>query len=539
MRVRGRSVETAALAGSAPRGRHPEEDERFGEALLASEKERAEHTHVVAALESALEGRCESIQIAPEPRLRRLFGIQHLETSIRGRLLGDPGGAGIGVLELVEELHPTPAVGGVPRAAALAWQRRCEGLDRGWYAAPIGWLDLAGGGDFSVALRSALISADEAGAGLARAALRRRGSGGGVRTDARAGGNAHQAARAAGAAHGDLSVSTPLAFEAEPSAVYTFVGRFFEALSEAGIAHVVASPGSRSTPLTIGASRAQDLRLWISLDERAAAFFALGLALESGRPAAVVCTSGTAAANYLPAVVEAHYARVPLLLLTADRPPELRDWGAGQTIEQAGLFGRYPRWAAELPPPASGEDALRYAAALASRAVAHSVGRSPGPVHLNWPLREPLAPPNERGADKTRHPSRSAPRVSGSRAVASSADVAELVDGVRRLRSGVICCGPLRAESSRAQALARFARAAGWPLLADPASGLRAGAQVTGAPILDTGDVLPRAARFAAAAQPEFVLRVGAPPVSKAQRQWIEASSPARGVVARRGRAVG
>ncbi|MEM9174342.1 MAG: isochorismate synthase [Myxococcota bacterium] len=149
----GAEVSTAALAGSAPRGRHPDEDRRLGEGLLASAKERAEHGHVVEAIRDVLAERTEALDVPETPVLRRLFGIQHLETPIQGRLRAEHRD----VVALVEALHPTPAVGGVPARAARDWLRRVEGLDRGWYASPIGWLDLTGGGDFRVALRSALI----------------------------------------------------------------------------------------------------------------------------------------------------------------------------------------------------------------------------------------------------------------------------------------------------------------------------------------------------------------------------------------------
>lgn len=155
IRVNGRDVRTAALAGSAPRGRHPDEDRVFAEALCASEKEREEHRHVVDAIRDALESECDALEVPAEPSLRVLFGIQHLETSIQGALKSGPKGKDI--LGLVERLHPTPAVGGVPRERAERWLVQNEGLDRGWYASPIGWLDLEGGGDFRVALRSALI----------------------------------------------------------------------------------------------------------------------------------------------------------------------------------------------------------------------------------------------------------------------------------------------------------------------------------------------------------------------------------------------
>lgn len=158
VRVEGRNVVTAALAGSAPRGRDPEEDRVFAEKLVASQKENEEHAHVVDAIRAVLAPRCDELEISETPRLRPLFGIQHLETSVRGRLAETgPGQKTVDILEVVEALHPTPAVCGVPVEAAKSWLRRFEGLERGWYAAPVGWLDLCGGGDFRVALRSALI----------------------------------------------------------------------------------------------------------------------------------------------------------------------------------------------------------------------------------------------------------------------------------------------------------------------------------------------------------------------------------------------
>lgn len=322
------------------------------------------------------------------------------------------------------------------------------------------------------------------------------------------------------------------AFEADPDAVYAYVARFFASLAAAGVEHVVLSPGSRSTPLAICAERCPTLRTWIELDERAAAFFALGIAKATGKPAALVCTSGTAAANYLPAIVEAHHARVPLVVLTADRPSELRDFGAGQTIEQPGLYGRLPRWCVEVPIPETGRDALRHAEILAARAVEMAAARPAGAVHLNWPLREPLAPrARSLAAADAANASASAngagaTRFSRAALVAAPEDVDELVALVSRSERGVVCCGPMDADARLASALAAFSTHAGWPIFADPASQLRRGAWTRGAAILDAGDLLARAPGFSAAHPPEVVIRIGDPPVSKAQRLWLEAAAP-------------
>lgn len=315
-------------------------------------------------------------------------------------------------------------------------------------------------------------------------------------------------------------------FEADPEAVYAYASRFFASLAAAGVGHVVISPGSRSTPLAIAAERCPALRTWIELDERAAGFFALGLGKATRVPAALVCTSGTAAANYLPAVVEAHHARVPLLVFTADRPSELRDFGAGQTIEQTGLYGRHPRWSVEVPIPEAGEGALRHAEILAARAVERAVGRPAGAVHLNWPLREPLAPP-ARAAGVDEAIARPPLRFTRAQPAADPADVDELVALVLRCERGVVCAGPMDADERLAAALARFAARAGWPIFADPASQLRRGPWLPDAPVLDGGDLLARAPGFTARHAPEVVIRIGDPPVSKAQRLWLEAAAPA------------
>lgn len=328
-----------------------------------------------------------------------------------------------------------------------------------------------------------------------------------------------------------------------PNETYAFAAAFFEELGRAGVRHVCVSPGSRSTPLAALAARQPLLRCWSHVDERSGAFFALGLARATRAPVALVCTSGTAAANFLPAVVESHYARIPLLLLTADRPPELRDWDAGQTIDQLKLFGSHVRWFAELPVPEAGAALLRYARSLACRAVAESRGhaaRAAGPVHLNWPLREPLEPaPARDGASRDwgqGDPSASEGRSLGLSYTTTDYGVVrpapELVEELRALAvaqpRGVIACGPSDRGAEYASAVTELARAAGWPVLADPASQLRCGAHTaSGAPVIANTEFLLRDGAFAEAHAPEVVLRLGATPVSKAFRLWLERRPPA------------
>ena len=179
-----------------------------------------------------------------------------------------------------------------------------------------------------------------------------------------------------------------------------------DGLARAGVRDACVTPGSRSTPLTIALAEQDVVRPWLHLDERSSAYFALGLARASGRPVAVVCTSGTAAANFHPAVVEAELSRVPLILCTADRPPRLRHVGAPQTIDQVGLFSRSVRLERDLPTPGGADAPPALFAESASEAVRVSLAPLPGPVHLNLPFEEPLI---ESPADPPPPPPRSPP----------------------------------------------------------------------------------------------------------------------------------
>jgi 2-succinyl-5-enolpyruvyl-6-hydroxy-3-cyclohexene-1-carboxylate synthase len=238
----------------------------------------------------------------------------------------------------------------------------------------------------------------------------------------------------------------------------------------------------------------------------------------------VACTSGTAAAQLAPAVIEAHEARVPLLVLTADRPPELREVGAGQTIDQIKLYGSAAKWFFEVGNHEATGERLHWARALACRAYWTALDGEPGAVHLNWPLREPLVPDAPLPADDSGRPgglpwtSRrpASPRL-------EEGPLAELAGVIGAHPRGVIVAGRHEADDELATATKALAERAGYPLLADPLSGARAGPAA-----IAHYDILLRDARFAAGCAPELVLRIGDLPTSKPLRQWLAAATNSR-----------
>ncbi len=289
-----------------------------------------------------------------------------------------------------------------------------------------------------------------------------------------------------------------------------------------GVRHVCISPGGRSTPLAAALARSP-LRAWVVTDERASAFFALGLAQASGTAVALVCTSGTAVANYAPAVAEAAHAEIPLLVLTADRPAEFRDCGAAQAIRQDGIFGRHCKWTHEAATPAEGVDLHDYWRSLACRAHARAVEGPAGPVHLNLPLREPLVADDPSAAvPGGRADGRPWVRVARAKQQLPDEDAERLArafDG----RRGCIVAGP-RTQATGADAIAQLALHLGWPILADPLSGLRHGTHPAFDLVVDGYDVFLRDARLARDLEPEVVLRFGALPTSKPLQRWLAAT---------------
>jgi 2-succinyl-5-enolpyruvyl-6-hydroxy-3-cyclohexene-1-carboxylate synthase len=291
---------------------------------------------------------------------------------------------------------------------------------------------------------------------------------------------------------------------------YLLLRAFCDELARCGLEHACTSPGSRNTPILLSLVREPRIRTWSHIDERCSAFFALGAAKAGGRPVAVTCTSGTAAANYLPAVVEARHARVPLIVLTADRPPELRDVGAGQAIDQLKLYGDAVKWFVEVGVDTASADSLRWIRQLACRAYWTAASGRPGPVHLNFPLREPLVLDGPLPEDP-------APGRAGGRPWVQLAPAPAVLGAAEQLPArGLVIAGREERDPRIGEAAARCAERLGYPLLADPLSGARHGGTSVA-----TYDVLLREPGFTARLAPEAVVRVGDLPTSKPLRAWL------------------
>lgn len=297
-----------------------------------------------------------------------------------------------------------------------------------------------------------------------------------------------------------------------------------ETLARLGLRHAVISPGSRSTPLTFAFAAHPEIEAISVLDERSAAFFALGLAKQRQRPVALVCTSGTAGANYFPAVIEARESGVPLLIITADRPPEMRACGSGQTIDQQKLFGSQVNFFHELAVPEADVSRLRYLRQMVAHAGDRTLQPFTGPVHLNAPFRDPLPPIADGLADKLAHGldwESFFTRVIPAGPTGTLLEIPPLAADVH----GLIVAGPAQPadEVAYAAQVGEIARRLGWPLLADGLSPLRNHA-ASAAHLVTCYDAILRNVNAAERLRPETVLCLGAWPTSKVLRSWLEAA---------------
>ena len=306
-----------------------------------------------------------------------------------------------------------------------------------------------------------------------------------------------------------------------------------ETLIRSGVAQAVVSPGSRSAPLVFALARHPGIEAIPVLDERSAAFFALGLARREGRPVALVCTSGTAAANYLPAIIEAQESGVPLVVITADRPPELRACASGQTIDQQKLYGSHVNFFHELAVPEANEGLLRYLRQTVAHAVARALTPAAGPVHLNAPFRDPLPPVADGVAEKL------SSGVDWAGFFAHLEPLPAVEPGAKlpvldRAQRGLIVAGPAQPADPVAYvaAVGEISRRLGWPVLADGLSPVR---NHPGIPnLVTTYDAILRQPSAADRLKPEFVLGLGGWPTSKVLRGWLEQGAHATWLIADR-----
>lgn len=281
-----------------------------------------------------------------------------------------------------------------------------------------------------------------------------------------------------------------------------------DGLAAGGLATLILSPGSRSTPVVLAASRHGSIEPIPILDERSAAFFALGAARASGRPVALLATSGSAPAHWYPAVIEAEASGVPLVLLSADRPPRLRGWGANQTIDQTRLFGVFVRERHDPGLPEDSPAGLKAARALGLRAAIRALEPDPGPIHINLPFDEPLVP--EQDCPPSELPPLQRPPTPATRRLA-------LIDCPTG--RGLVVCGPGSGGADLLRALRELVRTSSLPVLADPLSGLRTGPGA--ACVLSRYDAILRNPEAAERLRPDWILRLGATPVSKRLLEWM------------------
>ncbi|MEY3491814.1 MAG: hypothetical protein RL309_942 [Verrucomicrobiota bacterium] len=312
---------------------------------------------------------------------------------------------------------------------------------------------------------------------------------------------------------------------ANTNALWSAVG--VRTLANLGLRHVVISPGSRSTPLAFAFAENPEIGTTVALDERSAGFIALGLAKASREPVALLCTSGTAGANYLPAVIEARLSATPLLVLTADRPPELRDCHSGQTITQNGLFGGYPVWASEAAVPSTDLNLLRYWRQLLVDGWQRAQGPLAGPVHLNLPFRDPLPPsePEKGYKAPTGFDLDAFTALPVCAQVDSLLTPASVADLLAKTERGVIVVGP-HAPADRqefADALLELSHLTGWPVLADGAGTVRGDLAGSGR-LISAYDLILRDPKLAQALRPTAAIFVGPLPTSKVLRAWLKDS---------------
>ena len=510
-----------AVAGTRARGSDDGEDAALAYDMLLSPKEHEEFAivreEVRRALGQVAEGGNGGVEVELEKGILRHVAVQHLYSR-----LSAPLAEGKNEADLIAALHPTPAVCGYPRKAALSTLRKVESFDRGLYSGPLGWIS-AEGAEFAVAIRSALVHprGDEVSlyAGV------------GVVGSAHAQAEWHELNLKTKPLESLLASATPLASLPNPNAAWAAI--LIGELVRGGVTTFCVAPGSRSTPLALAAEKHVSANVVVCIDERSLGFYALGYARGASQPAAVICSSGTAVANLLPSVVEASESSTPLLLLTADRPYELRQTGANQTIDQVKIFGSYARFNADLAPPGDGAPA-RVCATTAATALRYLRGTNPGPVHLNCAFREPLGPQRVDWDADAALKGLENWEASSTQFTIGNSSSSTLLDGdawraaltrIVGAKRGLLVVGG-GSSAADSIAAASIAKTLGWAVAADATSGMRVGASarddVRVVSMIDYVLVEPKAHD---ALRPDVVLQVGSRLTSKRLCQFLEASA--------------
>lgn len=301
-------------------------------------------------------------------------------------------------------------------------------------------------------------------------------------------------------------------------------------LSQLGLKTAIISPGSRSTPLTLAFAQNQAIETPVIIDERSAAFFALGKAKASGLPVALVCTSGTAGANFYPAIIEAKYSHIPLLVLTADRPLELRDCRAGQTIDQVKLYGNYPQWQQELATPTADISLLKYLRQTIIHAWSKVIFPTPGVVHLNCPFREPLAPIED--TLNWEIPLDFLTEIIPSYPLSATKTLFSPPPQWLNCEQGIIIAGISQPQSPQiyCQAISNLSTYLGWPILAEALSPLRNYQELV-PNLISSYDFILRQPQLAKQLTPQIVIQIGELPTSKQLRQWLSLTNPQRWII--------
>ncbi|MEW6492377.1 MAG: 2-succinyl-5-enolpyruvyl-6-hydroxy-3-cyclohexene-1-carboxylic-acid synthase [Cyanobacteriota bacterium] len=308
-----------------------------------------------------------------------------------------------------------------------------------------------------------------------------------------------------------------------------------ETLKRLGLTTAIICPGSRSTPLAVAFAQDEEIEAIPVLDERSAAFFALGIARATSRPIVLVCTSGTAGANFYPAVIEARESRVPLLILTADRPPEMRECHSGQTIDQLKLYGNYPNWQAELAVPCLEIGMLNYLRQTVVHAWERSLFPTPGPVHLNLPFRDPLAPLPQFDTNTLQshfQPEDFFSHLSLSPSPLPPSPFPLPYQDWQQCEQGIIIAGLAQPQNPRdyCEAIAHLSQRLKWPVLAEGLSPVRNYANLNPY-LISTYDLILRNRKVAQQLAPKQVIQIGELPTSKELRAWLDETQPQRWII--------